>query len=206
MSDAPSEAAPKKKSKLLFIIIGLVVVLAAAAGGLVFLKAKKGDEDGEGKHAKKEMKPPVFIQLEDFLVNLPGRGGEHFLQARVVLRAADAATESKIKNFTPLIRDRLLTVLSQRPMDVLATVDGKAQLTRDMGLVINAILDPQITASYVLTRDPTGGELRNLERLGVISKSVLAQAKPGGGSGPGGEITEMDLPVQQVLFNSFIMQ
>lgn len=210
MSDSnKAEAAPKKSKKLLFIILGVVVVAVAAGGFLVFKAKQKAEEEAEGgKRAKKEIKPPVFITMDDFLVNLPGRGGEHFLQARVVLRAADAATESKVKAFLPLIRDRLLTVLAQRPMDVLATVEGKNQLTRDMALVINAVLDPQLTAVYAMSRDPTGAELRNLEKLGVISSDVLAAGKGGTGRSAAQllDVTEMDLPVQAVLFNSFIMQ
>ena len=209
MSEEPKEAAPKKSKKLLFIILG-VVVLAVAGGGFMVMKAKKDAEehDGEGgKRAKKDIKPPVFVQMDDFLVNLPGRGGEHFLQARVVLRTADSATESKIKGFLPLIRDRLLTVLSQRPMDVLATVEGKSQLTRDMALGINAVLEPQLTTIYALSRDPSGETLRNLERMGVLPRNL---AEGGKGSGRAAsqlmEVSEMDLPVQAVLFSSFIMQ
>lgn len=210
MAEESKDAAPKKSNKMLFIILG-VLVLGGAGGGFMYMKAKKDAEEHEGegsKRAKKEIKPPVFVQMDDFLVNLPGRGGEHFLQARVVLRTSDAATEGKIKGFSPLIRDRLLTVLSQRPMDVLATVEGKAALTRDMALVINAVLDPQLTTIYALSRDPSGAELRNLERLGVISPGLGAAGKTGSGRAASQllEVSEMDLPVQQVLFSSFIMQ
>jgi len=209
MSGDSKDAAPKKSKKLLFIILG-VVALAAAGGGFMMMKAKKAaeEEEGGGKRAEKPIKPPVFIQMDDFLVNLPGRGGEHFLQARVVLRTADSQTEGKIKNYLPLIRDRLLTVLSQRPMEVLATVEGKAQLTRDMALVINAILEPQLTAIYALSRDPTGAELRNLERLGVLPRDLLAAGGKASGRGAAQllDVSELDLPVQAVLFSSFIMQ
>ncbi|MEY3201609.1 MAG: hypothetical protein RIR70_1159 [Pseudomonadota bacterium] len=207
--DAKDAAPPKKSKKLLFIILG-VVVLAAAGAGFMMMKAKKDaeakDAEGGGRSAK-EMKPPVFVQMDDFLVNLPGRGGEHFLQARVVLRTSDSATEGRIKAMLPLIRDRLLTVLSQRPMEVLATVEGKSQLTVDMALVINAVLEPELTAIYALSRDPTGAELRNLERLGVMPRNLAAS---GGATGKAAsklvEVSEMDLPVQGVLFSSFIMQ
>ena len=210
MSDAPKDAAvPKKSKKLMFIIIG-VVVLAVAGGGILFLRAKaKAAEEGDEnvKHGKKELKQPIFVQMDDFLVNLPGRGGEHFLQARVVLRTADPTTEGKIKVMLPLIRDRLLTVLSQRSMDILATPDGKSALTKDMALVINAVLDPQLTLAYALSRDPSGNELRNLERIGVLSREMTAA---GAGKGHSAvrlmEVNESDLPVQAVLFSSFIMQ
>lgn len=206
MSDAPKEAAPKKSKKLLFVVLG-VVVLAAAGGGFMMMKAKKAKEDSEESAQVKAAKPPIFIQMDDFLVNLPGRGGEHFLQTRVVLRTSDPQTEGRIKTLLPMIRDRLLTVLSQRPMEVLVTVEGKSALTRDMALVINALLDPQLTMAYAMSRDPTGAELRNLEKMGVINTAALATRSASSRSlAKMVEVTEADLPVQAVLFSSFIMQ
>jgi flagellar FliL protein len=65
-------------------------------------------------------------------VNLPGRGGEHYLQAKIVLRTNDSATEGKIKNFMPVIRDKIITVLSSRQMQELATVEGKVMMAREI--------------------------------------------------------------------------
>ena len=160
--------------------------------------------------SKKANKPPVFITMDEFLVNLPGKGGEHYLQTKLVLRTADTTTEKRITDFLPLVRDRVLAVLSSRTVDEMATVEGKSRMSKDIALVINAIIEPQLTAIFILQQEPSTADLRNLERLGAIPRETS-----GGGSYSAvakeaaaqfWKVTEMDLPVQAVLFNALVMQ
>ena len=92
----------------------------------------------------------------------------------------------------------------------LASVEGKAAMAKDIALVINAIIEPQLTAIFILQQEPSTADLRNLERLGAIPKETA-----GGGSYSAvakeaaaqfWKVTEMDLPVQAVLFNALVMQ
>ena len=219
-ADGHAAAPPAKSKKLL--IIGGVVVAVLAGGGFYMKKAadkKHAEEESEKSvenrlmkqlEHKKDNKPPVFIALDDFLVNLPGKGGEHYLQTKLVLRTADAATEKRINEFLPLVRDRILAVLSARTVTELATVEGKEAMAKDVALVINAIIEPQLTAIFILQQDPSTADLRNLERLRAIptetagGASYSAVAKEA--AAQYWKVTEMDLPVQGVLFNSLVMQ
>jgi len=211
------------KSKKPLILGGLAVLLVVAlgVGYSMWSSAKKHAEEEENDKSvekrlmkqlehKKENKPPVFIAMDEFLVNLPGKGGEHYLQTKIVLRTSDIATEKRITEFLPMVRDRVLVVLSSRSVAELATVEGKDAMARDIALVINAIIEPQLTAIFVLQQDPTTADLRNLERLGAVPRETA-----GGGSYSAvakeaaaqfWKVTEMDLPVQAVLFNSLVMQ
>jgi flagellar basal body-associated protein FliL len=193
------EVKPKSK-KGLFIIIGLVVVLAGAVGGYFYMQHKaelKREQEAEEKRPenilkrqlmeRKENAPPNNIPLEEMIVNLPGRGGEHYLQTKIVLRTNDSATEGKIKNFMPVIRDKIITVLSSRQMQELATVEGKVMMAREIALVINsveerrnAIVDSRhIRTSALLARVTTyttiaGAEaavegMKYLDNLSIIS-------------------------------------
>lgn len=216
-----SASPPKSKKPLLIGGIAVVVLAAAGVGFTMWSSAKKhAEEESENSvekrlmkqlEHKKENKPPVFITLDEFLVNLPGSGGgEHYLQTKLVLRTADVATEKRITEFLPLVRDRVLAVLSARTVSELATVEGKAAMAKDIALVINAIIEPQLTAIFILQQEPSTLDLRNLERLGAIPKETA-----GGGSYSAvakeaaaqfWKVTEMDLPVQSVLFNALVMQ
>ncbi len=225
-AEAPAPAGetaspPKSKKPLLIGGIAVAVLVAAGVGFTMWSSAKKkAEEEAENSvekrlmkqlEYKKENKPPVFITLDEFLVNLPGSGGgEHYLQTKLVLRTADAATEKRITEFLPLVRDRVLAVLSARTVAELATVEGKAAMAKDIALVINAIIEPQLTAIFILQQEPSTLDLRNLERLGAIPKETA-----GGGSYSAvakeaaaqfWKVTEMDLPVQSVLFNALVMQ
>jgi flagellar FliL protein len=221
--DGSEEVEKPKSKKTLFIIIGLVVVIVAAVGGYMYMQhsaESKRLQEAEAKRPenilkkqlmeRKENAPPIYIPLEEMIVNLPGRGGEHYLQAKIVLRTNDSATEGKIKNFMPVIRDKIITVLSSRQMQELATVEGKVMMAREIALVINSIIAPQLTAIYILQQQPGTADMQNLERIGAVPKETSSGQKITGEAARAAaefwNVTEMDLPVQAVLFSSFVMQ
>ena len=221
--DGAAETEKPKSKKTLFILIGLVVVIAGAVGGYMYMQhaaeAKRHQEAEEKRPEnilkkqlmeRKENAPPIYIPLEEMVVNLPGRGGEHYLQTKIVLRTNDSATEGKIKNFMPVIRDKIITVLSSRQMQELATVEGKVMMAREIALVINSIIAPQLTAIYILQQQPGTADMQNLERIGAVPKETSSGQKITGEAARAAaefwNVTEMDLPVQAVLFSSFVMQ
>ncbi|MBU3598390.1 flagellar basal body-associated FliL family protein [Polynucleobacter bastaniensis] len=216
------EEKPKSK-KMLFLIIGLIVVLAAAVGGYFYMQHNaelKRQQEAEDKRPenilkkqlmeRKENAAPIYIALDEMIVNLPGRGGEHYLQTKMVLRTNDGSTEDKIKKFMPVIRDKVITVLSSRQMQELATVEGKTMMAREVALVINSIIAPQLTAIYILQQQPSTADIQNLERIGAVPKETSSGQKITGEAARAAaefwNVTEMDLPVQAVLFNTFVMQ
>lgn len=216
---APAAAAAKSRKTLVIGALAAVLVIGGGVGYWKWQQAKKHAEESEQSvearlkkqlEARKENKAPIFVPMDEFLVNLPGGGGEHYLQAKLVLRTADANTEARIKAFLPMVRDRVIAVMSSRSVDELATVEGKDAMARDIALVINAIIEPQLTAIYILQQEPRTADLKNLERLGAIPKQTAgggaysAMAKEA--AAQFWRVTEMDLPVQAVLFNSLVMQ
>jgi len=223
-SGGGAEGVEKPKSKkTLFIIIGLVVIIAGAVGGYLYMQQSaeaRRIAEAEAKRPenilkkqlmeRKENSPPIYIPLEEMIVNLPGRGGEHYLQTKIVLRTNDSATEGKIKKFMPVIRDKIITVLSSRQMQELATVEGKVMMAREIALVINSIIAPQLTAIYILQQQPGTADMQNLERIGAVPKETSSGQKITGEAARAAaefwNVTEMDLPVQAVLFSSFVMQ
>lgn len=123
MAKAPAKAeegddVPKKKGKLgLIIVIVLLVVLilvAVGVGALLLLKGGK-DKDPE-EHAQQAApaaaqlqtagtvdltKPPTFVPLDAFTVNLRRDEGDHYLQVVAVLRVADATMDATLKPSCP---------------------------------------------------------------------------------------------------------
>lgn len=124
---ADEAAAPKKSKKMLFIIIGVVVLLAGGGGGWFMMQGKKGgSEEAEAKPPK----PPVFMPLETFTVNL--LGGEQYLQTDITLQVVDTAQADEIKLQMPRVRSRLLALLSSKQAANLATVEDKKTLAKDI--------------------------------------------------------------------------
>ena len=200
-------------------VVAVAIAFSLKSGAIGFSAKKQALEASDNSvekrlmkqlERKKENAPPLFVTMDEFSVNLPGKGGEHSLQTKLVLRTAEPTTEQRIADSLPLVRERVLAVLSSSTVDEMATVEGKDRMAKDIALVINAIIEPQLTAIFVLQQEPSTADLRNLERLGVLPREAS-----GGGSYSSvakeaaaqfWKVTEMDLPVQAVLFNALAMK
>ena len=127
--------APKKKKgkKLLIIIIAAVVLLTAAGGGAAFFLMKK-NVAGAKPAAKKATRsgPPVFAALEPFTVNLADPGREHYLQIGLTYEVHAADVGEALKAQMPLIRSRVLLLLTSRTADELGSRQGKAKLASEL--------------------------------------------------------------------------
>jgi flagellar FliL protein len=139
---------PKKKSKLLLIIIIAVLVLAAAGAGAFFLLKKgHGGEEGaaeppkvEKKHKAEPGKPPSFINLEAFTVNLAPETGDQYLQLVIALKVDDDHAGDTIKNFMPEIRHRILMLLASKKASDLATETGRSDLADQLKDEVNGVV------------------------------------------------------------------
>lgn len=148
MSKAPEKPAANgdapvaKSKKKLIIIIAAVLLLAVVGGGAaVFLLKKKSSNTEE--HAKEPAKAPVFMSLEQFVVNLQSDTGDKYLQIQISLQAYDEAEVTLIKANSPQIRSRLLMLLSSKKADELLMPDGKEQLIKEIKAQINLPFSPK---------------------------------------------------------------
>ena len=131
--DAP---APPKKSRR-WLIVGIVVALVLLAGGggaaWYFLSAKSPAPGAAAPDAKTaDAKPPTFVTLEPFTVNLQQENGDHFLQTGLVIQVADAKAVDAMKTYMPIIRNKVLLLLSSKMPSELATLDGKKKLVGEL--------------------------------------------------------------------------
>lgn len=140
-------AAPKKGKKGLIIIIAVVLLVlgAGGVGAFIFMKKNANAEHGEDKKAaaKKEKKkhgPPVFSPLEPFTVNLADPGREHYLQIGLTYEVAGADVGDALKAQMPLIRSRVLLLLTSRTADELGSPAGKAKLATELVALARASL------------------------------------------------------------------
>ena len=136
-----SPAQPKKKAfNWKLPVIGLVVLSAGGGGAYWFLNRQHGDTAKEVK--AEPAKPPVFLPLDAFTVNLQLEDIPQFLQVALTLKVADAAAVDLLKLHMPEIRDRVLRLLSSQKASTLLTLDGKGKLATDIVTSINAIVAP----------------------------------------------------------------
>ena len=191
MAKAPAKAeegddVPKKKGKLgLIIVIVLLVVLiliAVGVGALLLLKGGK-DKDAE-EHAQQAApaaaqlqtagtvdltKPPTFVPLDAFTVNLRRDEGDHYLQVVAVLRLADATMDPTLKAFMPEIRHRINLLLSSKLPSEIATVEGREALSLAITESVNEAL------GFKPVRDAAGKPVPNGPVQAVLFTSFIIQ-------------------------------
>lgn len=133
---APPHSKTRSLSKILFL---LALTLAAAGGGWYFLQDQqpapaaktRGAKAAAAKHDPS--KPPVFVNLEPFVVNLlHADSSPQYLQVGLSLKVADEDLVDAIKLHMPEIRNRVLLLLSGKTAGEISTPDGKKTLATDL--------------------------------------------------------------------------
>jgi flagellar protein FliL len=136
-------AAPKKSKKMLIIAVaGLLVLGGGGAGAWMFLKGsgEEAHEEAPAKKKKKKVDPskaPVFLGMEQFTVNLQPEVGEQYLQLAFTLQVSDQPQVDLIKLYQPLVRSRVLMLLSSKKASELSTPDGKKKLADEIVAAVN---------------------------------------------------------------------
>ena len=119
----------KGKGKKKILIIGLLALALAGlgVGGYFFMKSKSAPAP-----AKVKVEAPIFFPLEPFTVNLQPGGRNRFLHVAVTLKMADAASQAQMTQYLPEVRSRVLSTLSNREAESLATSEDKTRLSGEI--------------------------------------------------------------------------
>ena len=155
-------SAPKRKLplKLIAIIAGGALVVLGGGGTAAYFMFGGAKET---KAAAVQVKPTMFLDVPEVLVNLSNAGTERtqYLKVKVVLELPDAALQPQIQTAMPRVMDAFQTYLRElRPTDL----DGSAglyrlkeELTRRVNAAISA--EPRQRRAVQGNRRPvTAGE------------------------------------------------
>jgi len=134
------EQQPKKKSKLP-LIVGLVVLLAAGGGGAWFFLFKdKGTDTAEQQSKPQPLKPPVFVPMDAFTVNLSAEQGDQYLQVAATLKVLDQPAADAVKQYMPEVRHKILVMLSTKKAMVITSGEGRERLAEEIRQTANNVL------------------------------------------------------------------
>lgn len=130
---AADGAAPEKgsKKKLILIIVIALVVLIGGGAAAFFMMASKGAEKEEAK-VEEPAGPPTFVVMDQFVVNLADPDSTRYLQIGITYELSNPLSAEEIKTFTPVIRSRILLVLSGKNVAGLTSIEGKQQLMDEL--------------------------------------------------------------------------
>ncbi len=139
--------------KLIILIVSAVLLLGGGAGaGLYFTgalasaeKVSADDEDEMEEEEEEEEKAAkaaaIYVDLHPaFTINLQSKSKARFLQASVQVLTRDAEVEAQIKQHSPMIRNKLMLLLSGKTSQELSTVEGKETLQQEARSAIDKVL------------------------------------------------------------------
>lgn len=133
-AEMPPEEPPvvkKKKSKLKLIVIVLIALMAVGGGAAFFMGGKK-TKLGAAEIKHEAVKPPVFIVMEPFTVNLQQETSDQFLQISLTVQVGDEKQVEDIKLYMPQVRSRVLLLLSGKKASDINTAEGKKKLADEI--------------------------------------------------------------------------
>lgn len=126
--------APKKSGKKLILILIVLLLAGGGAAAAWYFLGQPAAAPGAG--AKKTVdpgKPPVFLVMDPFTVNLQPDGlGDQYLQIAFSLQVGDSKDVEAIKLYLPQVRSRLLLLLSGKKASEISTVEGKKKLADEI--------------------------------------------------------------------------
>lgn len=157
---AAAPGADKKKKLTLLIIIG-VVLLALAGGGtfavLHFMGGDKKAETAQEEHGEKaegedgkegegapEHEALTYFPFEPpFLTNFVINGRPRYLQLSLTLASRDKPTIEAVEKHMPLVRNRIVMLLSGEQFDLLRMRAGREALQGKLQDAIKQVLEKE---------------------------------------------------------------
>ncbi len=150
---AEAAPAPKgKKLKLIIAAVGALIILGGIGTATWFFFFR---HSGEEMHAEAPpVKPPVYVDVPDLLVNLVGLPGDRvqYLKVKVVLEVKEEKQVEAIKPAMPRVTDLFQVYLRElRPSDLNGSA-GLFRLKEELTRRVNAAVSP-IQISAVLFKE-----------------------------------------------------
>jgi len=140
-----AKPAAKSKKKLIIIVVAVLLVVLLAGGGVLFYLSKQraaaaaAAEEAGGEPAapaaaahSAQKTLPVYLPMDNMVVNLADPGGERVAQVGITLEVLDAHASDQVKAYMPTIRSGVLMLLSQRTAEELLSAEGKQKLIDDI--------------------------------------------------------------------------
>ncbi len=145
-----------KKRLLIFLLIGFLII-GIAGSGVFLILGKKGEEpEGEGSPKKekkvRKSKDTIFIVMDPVIVNLMDPTGKRYFQVRISLEVPTKKEEDELKKKEPLIRDRILTILSSKTVEEVIAPDAKDKIKEQILKKLNEELGEDMILGVYITQ------------------------------------------------------
>jgi flagellar FliL protein len=143
-AEAVVEAPVAKSSKKKILVLVLVALIAAAAAsGLAWFFTQSSTGHAAPEHKEAPAMPAIFVPIDPFTVNLQSDSDQQFLAVTIQLQVANLETSESIKTNLPLVRNRILILLSSKKAAEITSVEGKQKLSQEIVALMKQPFTPK---------------------------------------------------------------
>jgi len=149
-----------------------------------------------------DIKPPL-------IVNYGGAGKMRYIKAEISIRTEDIEGAMKITHHLPLIRDKLISILSQQTEEGIATAEGKEKLRVFALAEVNKVLHSveKIQAEEKKPADKKKSKKAKDKKSDKKStKDKKSKDKKGKSKNVEKDKKEKSGPASDLFFNNFVVQ
>ena len=143
-ADASATSAKKFPMKVIIIAAAAMVVLGGGGGGAYWFMAAKAKAAQAAAAAAPVVKPAVYLDLPDVLVNLANTGADRtqYLKVKITLEMTDQIMVQQVQPVMPRVMDAFQTYLRElRPTDLEGSA-GLYRLKEELTRRVNAAISP----------------------------------------------------------------
>lgn len=175
-------------------LAALGMVLGLAAAGV--MAAGGGNKPAEGVNYI-EITPPL-------IVNYGGPGKVRYIKAELSLRTENAADATEVIHHLPLIRDRLVSILSAQTEDIISTAEGKEYLrTYALAEINKALLKVEGRESPA---DQDGDKPEKEAQQSSANEEVATAQGAQTKLPTAADVKPVKGPASDLFFNNFVVQ
>jgi flagellar FliL protein len=133
-------------SKKLIIIVAAILLIAGGGGGYYFLVLAK-----KPAVATKAPPPPppklAYVDVKEMTLRLADTGSEHYIKLSPAL-GVPIAKSDEMQEKLPVVRDRIVTVVTAHTSTDLATPAGKDKLKTELMTVLHRDFSEDVVEIY----------------------------------------------------------
>lgn len=145
------------KVKLILIVgIGLLVVAGSIIGTLAALGVFEGGDDimagdmpeqvtSPNQAPQPTVRPAMYFPIKPaFVVNFPSRGKQRYLQVDITVMTRDPDIFTAMQTHMPLVKNRLVMLLSGQVYEELQTDEGKELLRQKAMQALDEVMQQEL--------------------------------------------------------------
>lgn len=120
------------------LLLVLILIIAGGSAAYYYFNTNQLTFDqAQATPAQPVYEAPIFMALEPFTVTIQGNRNSRILYTEITLRLNEMDSHSRIAQYMPEVRNRILSELALQSSDELQTAEGRTALIQRLKEIIS---------------------------------------------------------------------